>query len=119
MESAFIEARKTDEEACVVANDSTGRVTLQRTELFEMVWREPLSKIAPRLGISDVGLAKACKRHNIPVPPRGCWAKLQHGKRVPRKPKLSPSIDGDERVQISLSARGGAGFLNSKAPFYK
>ena len=40
-----------------------------------MVWEEALSKLAPKLGLSDVGLRKICKRHNIPLPPQGYWAR--------------------------------------------
>lgn len=51
---------------------------LTRTELYELVWSEPMTKLAKRFGISDVGLAKACRRAGIPVPERGYWAKSQH-----------------------------------------
>ena len=33
-------------------------------------------------GITDVGLAKICRRNNIPVPPRGFWARRQAGYKV-------------------------------------
>jgi hypothetical protein len=36
--------------------------TFSRQELFDLVWSEPTRTIAKRLGISDVGLAKACRR---------------------------------------------------------
>lgn len=57
-----------------------------RQELYDLVWSEPLSQLAPRLQISNVGLAKACRRAAIPVPERGYWAKLKAGKRVVRHP---------------------------------
>ncbi len=57
-----------------------------REELYELVWSEPMAKLAGKLGVSDRGLAKACARGYIPVPPRGYWAKLQHGRRVIRPP---------------------------------
>jgi hypothetical protein len=37
-----------------------------------------------------VGLGKICKKLDIPLPPLGYWAKLQHGKAVTRPP-LPPS----------------------------
>ena len=49
---------------------------MKRRELYERVWQTPLSKLGPELGFSDVGLSKLCKRHDIPVPPVGYWAKL-------------------------------------------
>lgn len=44
---------------------------LSRQALYELVWTEPMSVLAPRLGISDVGLAKICRRFNVPRPGRG------------------------------------------------
>lgn len=57
-----------------------------RQELYELVWSEPASKLGPQLGISGVGLAKACRRGDIPVPERGYWARLQAGKPVVKRP---------------------------------
>lgn len=63
-----------------------------RLELYNLVWSEPMRDIAARLGLSDVGLAKACRNASIPVPPRGYWNKKKAGHRVagfplpPREP---------------------------------
>ncbi len=67
-----------------------------REELYEQVWTEPVSKVAPRYGISDVGLAKLCARANIPLPERGYWAKSRYGKTVKRSPlpPRSPGMSG-------------------------
>jgi hypothetical protein len=43
-------------------------------------------KIAKEFGISDPGLAKTCKRLDVPVPPRAYWAKLQAGRAVSKPP---------------------------------
>jgi hypothetical protein len=56
--------------------------TLTREALYNRVWSEPISKIASSFNLSDRGLGKLCKRHDIPVPPRGWWAKKQHGHKV-------------------------------------
>lgn len=66
---------------------------LGRTELYELVWSQPMIRLAERFGMSDVGLAKACRRAGIPVPPRGYWAKVQHGRPVSRVP-LPPARSG-------------------------
>jgi hypothetical protein len=58
-----------------------------------MVWEEPLSKIAPRLGLSDVGLRKICVRNNIPVPQRGYWAKAASGRKSNPAPLPKPKED--------------------------
>jgi hypothetical protein len=48
---------------------------LSRKELYELVWSEPMKILAPRFGISDVALKKACARAEIPTPGLGHWAK--------------------------------------------
>lgn len=65
---------------------SAPKVTLTREQLYEKVWSTPMQKLAAEFGFSDRGLAKLCRRHKIPVPPRGYWARLQAGQRVQRKP---------------------------------
>lgn len=50
---------------------STIRVT--RDSLYEQVWSVPLRSLARQYGLSDVGLAKTCKRMSVPVPGRGYW----------------------------------------------
>ncbi len=49
-------------------------------------------RLARRFGLSDVGLAKACRRYNIPTPRAGHWAKKRHGKIV-RRISLPPCND--------------------------
>jgi hypothetical protein len=66
--------------------------TLRRDELFHLVWSEPIQRLAKRFGLSDRGLGKLCARYDIPVPPRGYWAKKAAGKRV-HQPKLPPMTD--------------------------
>ncbi|PYR93588.1 MAG: hypothetical protein DMF84_09305 [Acidobacteria bacterium] len=67
--------------------------TLTRDELYAFVWTEPTNKVAARYDISERGLGKLCARHNIPVPPRGWWAKTAAGKRVKQEP-LPPLAAG-------------------------
>ena len=71
--------------------------TMTREQLFEAVWTTPVVQLAKRYGLSDVGLAKVCTRHQVPRPSLGYWAKKQHGKEGPR-PAL-PAID-DPKLQI-------------------
>lgn len=74
-----------------------------RQALYDRVWAEPMRTVAQSLGVSDVGLAKACRAAAIPVPPRGYWAKLQHGKLLPARPSLPGRPSGPDRVVISSS----------------
>ena len=70
--------------------------TLTRQQLFEYVWTTPMRTLAKDFGISDVGLAKVCRRYDIPRPPVGYWAKLEHGKKVPK-----PSLRANEKLDRS------------------
>lgn len=64
--------------------------SFDRESLYEAVWKEPITTLAKKYSISDVGLRKICATLEVPVPPRGYWAKLAHGKDAPR-PLLPPS----------------------------
>ncbi|MFA6201679.1 MAG: hypothetical protein WC710_00665 [Gallionella sp.] len=66
-----------------------------RTEIFDLLWETPTTKVAKQLGVSDIALTKWCARHNIPKPPLGYWAKKEHGKSVPQKPTLTPWKSGE------------------------
>lgn len=76
---------------------SMNSISLHRHELYELVWSEPMSRLAQKYGFSDVWLAKICKKYDIPRPGRGYWARRQAGERVPvtRLPKRAddPLID--------------------------
>jgi hypothetical protein len=52
-----------------------------------------MTHLAAELGISDVGLAKACRRHGVPVPARGYWAKLRAGHKLVQTPLPTPEVD--------------------------
>ena len=65
------------------------RQFLSRLELYELVWSRPITQLAGEMGLSDVGLAKACKRYEVPRPPRGYWQKLANNK-APPKTTLPP-----------------------------
>jgi hypothetical protein len=72
--------------------------TLTREELYDLVWAKPVVRLAKEFGISNVAVAKACRRHKIPLPGRGYWRQLETGKKVSRQPlpkdggKLSPMV---------------------------
>jgi|GEM_PF-676800 len=67
-----------------------------RQQLFEEVWSLPTQKVATQHGVSDVAIAKTCKRLEIPKPPRGYWAKKAAGLAVPERPILRP-LDRESR----------------------
>ena len=72
--------------------------TINRQELYKKVWETPITRLSKEYGLSDVGLAKICKKHNIPRPPRGYWARKVAGYNVKRLP-LPPR----ENVTISIT----------------
>jgi len=59
-----------------------------RGEIYEQVWTQPVHTMAKQYGLSDVGLAKICRKLLIPIPGRGYWAKKAAGKPVPKQPAL-------------------------------
>ena len=108
---------------------------MKRSDLYAMVWAKPMTQLAVELGISDVGLAKACRRHAVPAPPRGYWAKLKAGYKPPQTPLPTPELDvvvhfatsdpeERERKKVmerkraeALKADAAAAFLNVAAQF--
>ena len=50
------------------------QIEFTREDLFDKVWTTPVLRLAQEIGISDVALAKACRKANIPLPARGHWA---------------------------------------------
>lgn len=74
-----------------------------RRALYELVWSEPRTRLAKRLSISDVGLAKVCTKAGIPMPPRGYWARLASGKRVVKTSLPARALGQSDSVQIGSS----------------
>ncbi len=64
-----------------------------RQELYDLVWGQPTRTVAAALGVSDVALAKTCRRAEIPIPPRGYWAGKSERLR-PVRPALPPRFPG-------------------------
>jgi len=53
---------------------------VDRETLYNEVWTDPVTVVAPRYGLSDVGLAKTYPVLAIPLPSRGYWAKVKAGR---------------------------------------
>ena len=66
-------------------------IILTHQQLYDRVLMTPLDALAKELGLSGRGLGKLCNRHDIPVPPRGWWAKKAPGHRVRQTPLPAPS----------------------------
>jgi hypothetical protein len=97
---------------------SDSQIRISREELYEKVWTLPLRKLATEFGISDVGLAKICKRHSIPLPGLGYWTRVQFGKNPNRI--LLPSFEKEVKNQTEIviqptPANGSLNHLKSNA----
>jgi hypothetical protein len=55
-------------------------------------------KVATRFHVSDVAVAKACRRHKIPLPGRGYWARVAAGQQVEKSPLIPRKSDGWKRL---------------------
>ncbi len=76
-------------------------ITLTRRQLYDMVWREPMSKLAKKYMISDNGLRKICRKMRVPFPQAGYWQKVKYGKEV-GKTKLGDKYEGKAKHTFVL-----------------
>lgn len=77
-------------------------VRLTREQLYEQVWSEPTTHLAQRLGISDVALAKICRKLQVPKPKPGYWQQLRAGT-TSEKPPL-PTVSTKSPTHVMLRA---------------
>ena len=73
--------------------------SLTRQELYDLVWSEAVSRVAKRFSLSGAGLRKLRLRNDIPLPPRGHWAKIAAGKKTKRV-RLPKPDEADVIVHI-------------------
>lgn len=84
---------------------------LTREQLYDAIWKTPAIQLAKSYGISDVALAKICKKANIPKPSLGHWRLVELGRTpgkllLPAAPAGYPStirITGniiDKQIQV-------------------
>lgn len=88
-----------------MVDERQGAASLSRVELYELVWSTPMVTLAKRFGISGTGLAKICRRLDVPYPPRGHWAKLAAGKKSERQPLPRAAAGTPSTVEIVSSQR--------------
>lgn len=72
-----------------------------RREFHELVWSKPMTHLAKEFALSDVALHKICRKHDIPNPPLGWWAKKAAGKKVKQTvlPKAKEGVS--DRIVIA------------------
>jgi hypothetical protein len=72
-----------------------------RHEFYDLVWSKPMTHLAKEFALSDVGLHKVCRKHDIPTPPLGWWAKKAAGKPV-KQTQLPCAKDGtSDKITIA------------------
>jgi hypothetical protein len=88
---------------------------LKRSELYELVWKQPVRAVAADIGISDVALAKACRRQGIPLPGRGHWRRKELGYKV-RQPGLPALSNGADPVISFRASQHRVGAIEEPSP---
>ena len=78
-------------------------LTVTRVELYRRVWSTPVRTLAKEFGLSDVGLAKICEKHQIPRPPVGHWVRVQLGQEPEQVPLLE--IDDPRLEMVTIAVR--------------
>lgn len=82
------------------------KIEFTRTELYDLVWSEPLSRLARKYSMSDNGLRKICKKNNIPLPVMGHWQRVQYGYKV-TKTKLPTDRKNDQKITLCYRDKDG------------
>ena len=72
-----------------------------RDEFHELVWSKPMTHLAKEFALSDVALHKICRKHDIPNPPPGWWAKKAAGRKVRPTPLPAARNGISDRVVIA------------------
>lgn len=72
-----------------------------REEFYELVWSKPMTHLAKEFALSDVALHKICRKHEIPNPPLGWWAKKAAGKPVKQTPLPRLKNGVGDRITIA------------------
>ncbi|MAS93127.1 MAG: hypothetical protein CMO55_08015 [Verrucomicrobiales bacterium] len=89
---------------------SSSSVKLTRKQLYKEVWKTPIHRLSEKYGLSDVGLAKACKRMDIPRPPRGYWRRKETGAKVRQTPLSEPKENTQLEIEFHPSGRPARGW---------
>ena len=89
--------------------------SVTRNDLYDLVWSTPITQVARTFGISDVALAKICKKLAVPRPERGHWQRVRAGHKV--KPRqLGPKPPGvPDEILVAESRRATPAVQAAKA----
>ena len=68
-EQGYAQEHISDHQTAGTAESEPTRIS--RKALYEMVWSEPMLKVAARFGVSSSYMARVCTVLNVPRPERG------------------------------------------------
>ncbi|MEN2399199.1 hypothetical protein GKZ90_0005390 [Flavobacterium sp. MC2016-06] len=74
------------------------KVKFTRAQLFDLVWKYPISQITKEYNVSSFGLKNACERMEIPLPRPSFLLKANFKKAL--VPQLSQSYKGSDAIEI-------------------
>ena len=83
-----------------MADEVSGPITITRSQLYDLVWSQPQTKLAERWGVSDLAVANWCVRLRVPRPGRGHWARIAHGREMPRPTLRTPPAGAAESIVV-------------------
>lgn len=84
------------------------QIKLTREELYRRVWEKPTTKLAAEFGISDVGLAKICRKMDVPKPPLGYWRRIETGETIKPTPLPKATSETKEFVYLNVPVSDGS-----------
>jgi len=58
------------------------KTALTRKELYDLVWSQPIGKLAKKYKVEPQRLKEICTENKIPLPNRGYWSKVRFNKKV-------------------------------------
>ncbi|GGE95322.1 hypothetical protein [Sphingomonas prati] len=77
-----------------------------RQAFYDLVWSRPITHVAKDFRLSDVAIHKICRKHGIPTPPLGWWAKKHAGKPVTRTALPEAASVELDRIMIAAAHVG-------------
>ena len=75
-------------------------IVLTRAQLYQLVWSIAMQKLSSQVGVSDVAIAKTCRKARVPVPPRGYWRKAQCGIQASPAPLPPRGLGENDRIAL-------------------
>jgi len=82
----------------ILKTEYSKKFTIEKEELEKLIWEKPTTEIAEMFNVSDVAVAKRCKKFGIQKPPRGYWTQF-------KEPKLEnlKKFDPAEMIDLTCS----------------